>query len=354
MRQFLNAVFFVSLTAQFFLWGGSFFPCRAMEDEDRELHIYTWSGYLDSDVINGFQKKYNCKVWVDSFDSYGEMLATVTASKDNYDIVTPTSFMAARLYQSGLLLKIDHAKIPNLKNLDPAVLGLTDDPDMHYSVPYAITAAGIGYNRRLISREHLGSWALFAVSAYAGRMTMLLDMREAVGAALRYLGYSLNTRNPLELAEASKLLLRWKKNLVGFDVEEAKSGLAEGRYAAIHAYNGDVALLMKDNPDLDFFIPKEGSSLTVDEFVICADTPVSDLAHAFINYMLDPVVAEVNMESTMFYMPNLLAQRRLNPALKKNPAFGITAEVLTNCEVVHDLDDTIDNYLKEWERVLSD
>ncbi|MDR1744389.1 MAG: spermidine/putrescine ABC transporter substrate-binding protein [Planctomycetota bacterium] len=323
-------------------------------EEARRVYIYTWSDYFDSGVLREFEEANNCLLEVDYFDSNESMYAKLKAGGGGYDIITPSSYMSAVMRKQDMLMTLDHALLPNLGNMDRNFTRHTEDPGMAYSVPYTRTVTGIGYNAGRVKKEDLGSWDIFGKNAYAKRMTMLNDMREAIGAALKYLGHSINSTDEGELAEAGKVLMRWKRNLAKFDVDEAKIGLAGGEFLAVQGYNGDVALIMEESPDVGFYIPKEGSSLASDDFVIAADSPHADLAHAFINYMLEPGVARTNMESIRYYMPNPEAVKLLDPELRDNPAFNVGRDVMDKCEVIRDLGPDNAKYARVWDAVKAD
>ncbi len=318
------------------------------------VHIYTWSDYFDSEVLRDFEKQAGCRIEVDYFDSNEAMYAKLKAGGGGYDIITPSSYMSAVMRKQGMLLPLDHGKLPNLKHIDRNFTRHTEDAEMAYGVPYTRTVTGVGYNARRVKEEDLGSWDIFSRAAYAQRMTMLNDMRESIGAALKYLGHSINTADEGELAAAGDVLIGWKRNLAKFDVDEAKIGLAAGEFLVIQGYNGDVALIMDENPDVDFYIPREGSSLASDDFVIAGGTPNADVAHAFINYMMDPGVAGKNMESIRYYMPNPEALQSLSPELLENPAFNVSEEIIAKCEVIRDLGPDNEKYVKVWDRVKAD
>lgn len=318
---------------------------------ERVVHIYTWSDYLDSDVIHEFESKNKCRLAIDYFDSNESMYAKLKAGGGGYDIITPSSYMSAIMRKQEMLMPLEHSLLPNLQYMDRDFTKLTEDPDMQYSVPYTRTVTGVGYNAKRVNEKDLGSWNIFGVAAYSKRMTMLNDMRETIGAALKYLGYSINTVDEKELAEAGEVLKGWKKQLAKFDVDEAKIGLASGEFTVIHGYNGDVALIMEENSDIDFFIPKEGSSLASDDFVITADSPNADLAHAFINHMLNPEMAAVNMESIRYFMPNPTAVEQLSDELRENQAFNVEKDVLEKCEVIRDLGPDNEKYIRIWDLV---
>lgn len=320
-------------------------------DKPRVVHVYTWSDYLDSNIIRDFEKQNNCRLSIDYFDSNESLYAKLKAGGGGYDLITPSSYMSAVMQKQGMLSALDHSLLPNLVNMDRGFTKHTEDPDMRYSVPYTRTVTGVGIDSTRVQAEDLGSWDIFSRKRYHKRMTMLNDMREAIGAALKYLGYSLNTTNEKELEEAGAVLMEWKRNLAKFDIDEAKIGLASGEFMVIQGYNGDVALIMDEVEDIDFFIPREGSSLASDDFVIAAESPNMDLCHAFINYMLEPEVAKANMESIRFFMPNPAAVKLLDPELRENHAFHVPEEILERCEVIRDLGEENEKYVRIWDKV---
>lgn len=320
----------------------------AAEEPDAVLYIYTWSNYFDSGVINAFQRQYDCRVEVSYFSSNEEMLESIASG---YDVVTPSSYMSSIMQRQGLLLPLEHARLPNLRHIDESILHLTSDPDMAFSVPYTVTVSGVGYDPLRVDAAALGGWDIFGNTKYAGRMVMLDDMREAVGAALKHLGHSLNTVDDAELAQAEKLLLAWKRNLSAFAVDETRLILNPRDRIVSQVYNGDAALAISEGQDIGFFVPREGTSQALDDLVIPADAVTPELAHAFINFMLEPEIAKKNMEGILYYMPNKAAASMLDPKLKDNPAFALTPAIFERCEVIRDLGDDNAKYEEIWERV---
>lgn len=314
------------------------------------LHVYTWSDYFAPDVLAAFEDEHDCHVAIDVFDSNEAMLEALEAGGTVYDVVTPSSYMAAAMERRGMLLGLDHARLPDLGNLDKGFSVLTEDPEMRYSVPYTRTVTGVGYNRARLGAVD-NSWAIFGRTDLTGRMTMLDDMRESIGAALKFLGHSLNSTDDGELAEAERLLAGWRKQLAAFEVDEANIGLGSGRYLAVHGYNGDLAIHVKENPDIDFFVPEEGASIASDDFVILAGTDRRELAHAFINHLLKPEMAALNMTEVLYYMPNPKALDMLDSRLKNNQAFSVPENTVAKCETIRDLRDATAKYEAVWERV---
>ncbi|MDR1611148.1 MAG: spermidine/putrescine ABC transporter substrate-binding protein [Planctomycetota bacterium] len=324
-------------------------PLAAGADRD-VLHVFTWSDYFDHGALAAFEDAFNCNVAIDLFDSNEAMYEEVVDGKYAYDIITPSSYMSSRMRKEGLLVELDHSLIPNILNIDPEFLHLTEDAHMRYSVPYTRTVSGIGYNARELPGLD-DSWSVFADPRFGGRTTMLEDMRETIGAALKFLGYSLNTLDEGELAAAERLLQSWKRNLARFEIDEAHLGLASGELLAAHGYNGDVAQLMSSNPDIGFLVPREGSVITSDDFVIRAESKKLELAHAFINHMLDPRIAAMNMEGILYYMPNPAAIDMLPDEIRNNPTFDVSPDIIAKCEVIRDLGDGDAAYVGIWDAV---
>lgn len=338
---------FVRFAAAFLLMVAAM-PSPALSmDKERVLHVYTWADYFDSQVINEFQKRHDCRVAIHTFDSNERMYELLQYDSGDYDVLTPSSYMCSLLYEGGVLAELDHGKLPNLRHLVPVDRGYDDD--MKYSVPYARTVTGVGYDTTRVGPEALGSWNIFANHAYAGKMTMLDDPRECLGAALKYLGHSLNSPDDDEIAAAARLVAEWKANLAAFDTDTSKQDLIDGKMLAVQGYNGDMIQAMTANPDIGFYVPAEGAALTWDEMVIPKQSPMQDLAHAFINHMLDPEMARLNMEGVLYYMPNPAALETLDPKLRHHAAFDIPEDILSSCEIIRDIGPDAEKYAKAWE-----
>lgn len=326
----------------------------ARAGERQILRIYAWSEFFDGDVLAEFEERHDCMVAVNTFDSNEGMLRELRDdASPPYDIVTPSSYITPEMKRQGMLLPIERALIPNLRNLDADyVARFSEDPEFSHSVPYARTVAGIGHNASL-PRDAARSWSLFGDPRFAGRMTMLDDMRESMGAALKHLGHSLNSTDPGELAEAGRVLAAWGGNIAKFEVDEGNIGLMTGEYVAAHGYNGDVLVLMAEHENIGFFVPEEGSAVSTDVFVVLASSRGKDLAHAFINHMLDADVAARNMASIQYYMPIPEAVAKLDASLQANPAFAVPAATIEKCEVIRDLGPDTEKYEQVWKTVVT-
>lgn len=314
------------------------------------LHIYTWADYISPDIVEKFEKQHTCRVVMDTFDSNEAMFAKLKAGAVGYDVIFPTTYMVQVMTAEGMLTPLESASLPNLKQVDPAILAKIGNAEMKHSVPYTVGYAIAAYRKDKVASAP-ASWAAFAQPALAGRMTLLDDMRETIGAALKSLGYSINTRDEKQLAEAQAVLLAWKKNIAKFDNEGYKAGLDSGEFLFVHGYSGDLFQVAQENSKIALLIPQEGVTLSCDEMVIPKTAPKPALAHAFINFLLDPDIAAENMEWMGYLCPNPEALKKVSPDFLQNPAITIPADIQAKSEVIQDLGPDITKYIRVWDAV---
>ncbi|MDB6006045.1 MAG: hypothetical protein JWR15_3032 [Prosthecobacter sp.] len=324
--------------------------CLALGLQAETLHLYTWADYISPEVVKKFEQQQGCKVVIDTFDSNESMFAKVKAGATGYDIVFPTAYMIQVMQAQGMIAPLDHKLIPNLPNIDPAALAKVMDKTMEHSVPYTLAYAAIAVRKDKLKNAE-ATWAMFDRTDIAGRMTLLDDMRESIGAALKSLGYSINTRDDVQLNAARDVLIRWKKNLARFDNEGYKSGIDSAEFLLVHGYSGDLFQVQMENPKVEILIPREGVTIGCDEMVIPKTAKQPALAHAFINFVLDPAVAAENMEWMGYYCPNKPALAKVSPEFLKNPAITIPADLQAKCEVIEDLGSDLAKYTKVWDQV---
>ncbi len=270
------------------------------------LHIYTWCDYIAPDVLASFEKALNVKVVVDTFDSNEAMYAKLKAGGTGYDLITPSSYQIATMAREGMIIKLDHTKIPNVrKNFDKSFTRQILDPEFKYNVPYAVTYTGFAYAKDKIPEgADVESWSILDNPALRGRISLLDDIREVIGAGLMYLGYSINSTSEEELDKAVEQILKWRANVRKFDGESYKTEVPAGSTWLGHGYSTDITQVIVGDAeagapardDIGFALPKEGYTIACDEFVIAAGAKRTDLAYAFINYIYNGDVAKVNMD----------------------------------------------------------
>lgn len=323
------------------------------KDSKETLYIYNWSDYINGELVQQFEEENNCTVILDFFDSNESMYAKIKAGADGYDIIFPTAYMVQVMAQEGLIEEIDHSEIPNIGNIDEKYLPFSLDETMKYSVPYMLSNSGIGYLSHKVGDNFVPSWNVFGDAQFAGRMTMLNDMRETIGAALKYLGYSMNSVNPEELEKAGELVISWKKNLAKFEADLYKNGLVSEEFTVSHGYSGDVFQLVEENENIVYAIPIEGTTISCDSMVILKSAKNKELAYKFINFILTPDVAAKNMEYVYYVAPIKDAYELVDEEVRSEPAIFLSDEMLAKSEVLQDLGENNKLYSDLWDKIKS-
>jgi len=293
-------------------------------DDKPVLHVYNWADYIDQSVISEFEEKNGCHVCIDSFDSNESMFAKLKAGASGYDVIFPSSYMVNQLAGEGMILKLDHSKLPNVKNnFDHKFDTQVVDAEMNYSVPYAVTYTGIMYLKDNVKNNKDISWDIFNDPSLSQRMSMLYDIREVIGIGLMYNGFSLNSENPEEISKAVKTLKEWKKNIRKFDAESYKVEIATRALTLGHAYSTDsFQVIIGDNEtesrhDIGFALPKEGFTIAFDEMCIMKNSKNQELSYKFIDFMYDNEMAYKNMTFNFAPVPNKVAISKLPEEMKK-------------------------------------
>lgn len=341
MKHFVQ-LFFAALAA---------LAVTACNDDRPVLRIYNWGDYLAADVIAAFEKEYNCKVDVDTFDSNEAMYAKLKAGAGGYDIVVPSSYMAKTMYDQQMIDKLDHSKLPNvLKNYDSRYNSINLDQKMEYTVPYFVSFTGIGYDSRNV-KDFQPTWRMFERADLKGKTSLLDDQREVIGCALRTLGYSANETDQAKIDEAVKLARVWKQQIAKFGVDDAKASLASGEFFMIQTYSGDMLQVIAEVPTVRFVIPKEGSTVTFDNLAILKNSANKDLAYKFIDFVYRPEMAAANMDEIQYIMPNKAGQKLVCEEVRNNPAFSIPAEDFQRCTPLQDLGAENVKYNTAWDHI---
>ena len=326
-----------------------------------ELHVYTWTDYISPEIIQKFEAKYNCTVVIDTFDSNESMYAKLKAGATGYDIITPSSYQIGTMVKEGMILKLDHSKLPNVKkNFDKQFATQIVDPSFAYNVPYAVTYTGFCYLKdKIPAGVDVNSWAVLGSEGLKGRISLLDDQREVIGAGLMYLGYSVNSKNPDEINKAVEQVLKWKPNVRKFDAESYKTEVASGATFLGQGYSTDVTQLIvgdeeegvKPRTDIGFALPKEGFAIAFDEMVIASTSKQVDLAYAFMNFIYEPEIAKENMEYICGPNPVAPAIAALDEDYRK--LIILDSETLKRGQLLIGFEDaaTLELYNKAWDRI---
>lgn len=320
-------------------------------DRKPRLYIYNWADYMDPDIIREFEQTHGVRVILDTFDSNESMYAKLKAGATGYDVIFPTSYMAKLLYEEGLIRELDHERLPNLVHVDRNYLAnKAIDSAMRYSVPYMLGSTGVAYRSDHIEDVE-ESWAVFTRADLKGRMTLLNDMRETLGAALLFLGYSANTTVEAEVIAAGEVVKNWRSQIAKFENEQYKPGIASAEFYLVHGYSGDILQVMEEVDNIGYFLPEEGFIIGCDDMVIPVDSPNPDLAYAFINFLHEPRVAARNTEYVYYLAPNASAYDLLSEEVRENPVVFMPPEKLLRGEVLRDLGEDNQKYIRVWDAI---
>lgn len=320
-----------------------------------KLNVYIWSEYIDPKIIEQFSKEFDCAVTVDLYEDNESMMAKLQGGGTSlYDIVVPSDYIIPALIKNSLLAPLRKENIPNIKNVDPQFASREYDAGNKYTEPYQWGTVGL-YVRTRPGEKIDDTWGLiFDAKKSIGSFLIIDDARAAIGAALKYKGYSLNSTDKKQLKEARDLLIEAKKRSLGF---EGGVGIKNKVLAKVcrvgMVYNGDAVRGTKEDKDTYYFVPREGTEIWLDNLAIPAKAPNRDLAEKFINYILDAKVGAQLSNFNQYPTPNLAAKEFITPTDLKNTAIYPSAEQMKTLEFVKDLGSKTGWYDELWTSIKS-
>jgi spermidine/putrescine transport system substrate-binding protein len=308
-----------------------------------ELRLLIWSEYMPEDFMDDFTAATGIKSRVEFYESTEELVAKLQAGGvSQYDVVVPSGYIIKSMIKLNLLQPLDHAKIPNLKNLEDAFKEVNYDPGNVYTAPYQWGTVGMLYNKELLGADYVPSLSLyFDPASRKGPFVEIDSIREMLGIGLKYMGKSANTLDPTDLKALAKMMIETKasKYFAGFDVGTGgRSKVVAGTAIAALCYNGDALRAVADNPEkFAFASPKEGTVIWADNMAIPAKAPNVEYAHAFINWVLDPKNGAKLSNWTQYATPNAAAKPYITPEDLQNPAIYPSEETMKTLEFINDL-----------------
>lgn len=316
-------------------------------DSGREtLYVYNWGDYIDEDVLEIFEKEFDVRVVYDTYTTNEDMYVKVSAGGSNYDLICPSDYMIKRMIDEDLLETLNHENIPNYKYIDNTFVGLEHDPKNEYSVPYMWGTLGILYNKNMV-QEPVTSWDVLWDPQYSKEILMLDSVRDTLGLTLKMLGYSLNSMVPAELNAAKEKLIAQKPLVLAYVVDEAKDKMVAGEAAMAIVYSGDAIYAIKENENLGYAIPQEGTNLWFDGWAIPKTTQNKELAEKFIDFLNRPEIAYRNADYIGYSSPHIEAAKQLQSEVVDQTASYPDDEVLENAEVfIH-----VGNMLREYDKI---
>lgn len=336
--------------------GGFFYGSLNKASAGQQVVIYNWGEYIDPEVLDMFEEETGIDVVYEEFETNESMYPKVQAGAVAYDLVCPSDYMIQRMIENNLLDEINFDNIPNLKNIGTQYMEQSRafDPENKYSVPYCWGTVGILYNKTMVD-EPIDSWSVLWDKKYTDQILMQNSVRDALGIALKYCGYSLNSKDLDELNEAQQLLMEQKPLVQAYVVDQVRDKMISNEAAIGVIYSGEAIYTQSENQNLEYVVPKEGSNVWIDSWVIPKNAKNKENAESFINFLCRPDIAKMNFDYITYSTPNVAARELIEDAAIRNSTIAFPDnEVLNRCETYQYLGTKFDEiYNKLWREIKS-
>ncbi len=327
-RQFLQGVAAVGISV-------AGFPRFAATAEPQQLNFYNWDTYIGETTLADFTEATGIAVKMDLFADNDELFAKLRTGNPGYDVIVPSNNWVARMALAGMLAPLNHSLIPNIKNLAPRFLNNTSfDPGRKFSLPYMWGTIGIGYRKSKFPEPPNSLKWLYDSDKYSGRIALMSECDFLLGMALKYLGYSINAVDAAQIAQAEALIIKQKPHIKSFAEDNGQDLLASGEVDLVMEWNGDIAQLMAEDDDIGYVLPSEGGALWEDTLAIPRGAPHPENAHAFINFIHDPMVNRAIANTVQYATPNQAAVAMMDRAYTQNPAIFPPEALLVKSETI--------------------
>ncbi len=337
--------------------GGFFYNSKQnFANGSNRVIVYNWGEYLDPEAITMFEEETGIDVVYEEYETNEIMYPKVESGAIVYDVICPSDYMIQRMIDNDLLAKINFDNIPNIKNIGQTYMEQSRqfDANNEYSVPYCWGTVGILYNKKMV-KEPIESWSVLWDEDYKDSILMQDSVRDAFGVTLKYLGYSLNSTDRDELYEAQELLIEQKPLVQAYVIDQVRDKMINNEAAIGVIYSGEAIYCQQENPDLEYVIPKEGSNIWIDSWVIPRNAQHKENAEKFINFLCRPDIALMNFEFITYSTPNTAARELIeDPAIRNSRIAFPDASELEGCETFKFLGDKNDRIYNElWRQVKS-
>ena len=327
--------------------------------QDITLNVYNWGLYISDgsdggmDINKEFEELTGIKVNYTTYDTNESMYAKIKSGGADYDVIVPSDYMIGKMASEGLLAKLDFDNIPNMALIGDQYKSRDYDPNNEYCVPYTWGVVGLIYNTTMVDEE-IDSWDALWDEKYAGNILMFNNSRDAFAIASKKLGLSMNPTSVEEIEQAAEELKKQKPVVQAYVMDEIFDKMEGGEAAIAPYYAGDAMVMMEENPDLAFVIPKEGTNYFVDAMCVPATSTQKEAAEMYINFMCETEVALANCEFIGYSTPQVEAEQLLPDELKNSPIMYPSAEVLANTETFNVLPDDLSAAMDEaWSEAKS-
>ena len=275
-----------------------------------KVYVYNWGEYIDPETLDMFEKETGIQVIYDEFETNEIMYPKVEAGSSAYDVVCPSDYMIQKMIDNDLLQELNWDNIPNAKaNIGAQYYEQSEafDPGNRYAVPYCWGTVGILYNKTMVD-EPVTSWSILWDEKYADSILMQDSVRDLFMVGLKSLGYSMNSTDEKELNEAKDLLIQQKPLVQAYVIDQVRDKMIGNEAALGVIYSGEAIFTQRENPDLEYVIPKEGTNVWIDGWVIPKNAENVENAEKFIDFMCRGDIALLNFDYITYSTPNTAAQ----------------------------------------------
>ncbi len=331
--------------------------CGSSNSSNGEVIAYNWGEYIDPDVLELFEEETGIKVVYDEYETNETMYPKIEAGASEYDLVCPSDYMIDKMIEKGLVQELNFDNIPNAKKYigEQYYEQSKDfDPDNKYSIPYCWGTVGILYNQTMVS-EPITSWDVLWDPQYENNILMQDSVRDAFMVALKRDGYSMNTTDEAQLNEAKDALIEQKPLVQAYVIDQVRDKMIGNEAAIGVIYSGEAIYTQRENPDLVYVIPEEGTNFWIDSWVMLKDAPNKENAEKFLDFLCRPEIALKNFEYITYSTPNVGAQELIEDEdIKNSPIAFPDLSQYNNIETFLYLGDEFDENLNElWKQVKS-
>jgi spermidine/putrescine-binding protein len=324
-----------------------------------QLNVFQWGDYWPDGTVQNFEKAYDVNVNVSNYASNEEMFNKLKAGgTSQYDLIFPSDYMINVLVGQGMIQKLNKQKIPNYSNLDKKFTDTPYDPNPGtYSAPYQWGTSGIGYNKQMLGGDvKIDSWDAMWNQKWKGQMTMLNDMRETIGAALKRLGYSLNTKDEKKINEAKETLIKQKNLLKTYDSSNFTTNLINKQASPVHGWSGGVfqaywETYKNGSSPIGYTVPNEGGVIWVDNGAVTKEAKHPNAAYAFINYYLNAKVGAAITNYTYYGSPNKAAEEYINKEILNNKSIYPDSKTMKKLEYIRNIGQATTIYNEAWTEI---
>lgn len=287
--------------------------------ENGQVIVYNWGEYIDPEVIELFEEETGIEVVYDEYETNEIMYPKIEAGAAEYDVVCPSDYMIQKMIEHDLLAELNFDNIPNSKNIDSEYLKQSKefDTENKYSIPYCVGTVGILYNKTMVD-ETVDSWDILWDEKYKDNILMQDSVRDAFMVALKKLGYSMNSTDKKELEATRDALIEQKSLTQAYVIDQVRDKMIGNEAAIGVIYSGEAIYTQRENSDLEYVIPKEGTNVWIDSWCVLKNAPNKENAEKFINFLCRADIALMNFDYITYSTPNTEAQKLIEDEAIRN------------------------------------